>query len=54
MASYRYATRPSDGEAIAFDHGVLDVHNHVIPYIEGEGTGPDMWRCPARLQGISA
>jgi isocitrate dehydrogenase len=42
MASYHYATRPTDGEAIAFDHGVLDVaDNPVIPYVEGDGTGPD-------------
>src|SRR5436305_532485 len=42
MASYRFATRPAEGEAIAFDKGVLSVPNHpVIPFVEGDGTGPD-------------
>jgi isocitrate dehydrogenase len=50
MASYRYATRPSEGEAIAFEKGVLSVPNHpVIPYVEGDGTGPDIWRASVRV-----
>src|SRR4030081_3464917 len=50
MASYRYATRPSEGEAIAFEKGVLSVpDNPVIPYVEGDGTGPDIWRASVRV-----
>src|SRR5471032_2006068 len=50
MASYRFATRPTEGEAIAFDKGVLSVPNHpVIPFIEGDGTGPDIWRASVRV-----
>ncbi len=50
MASYRYATRPADGDAIAFEQGVLDVpSNPVIPYVEGDGTGPDIWRASVRV-----
>jgi isocitrate dehydrogenase len=50
MASYRYATRPSTGDAIAFDKGVLKVPSHpVIPYVEGDGTGPDIWRASVRV-----
>ena len=50
MASYRYATRPADGDAIAFEQGVLSVpSNPVIPYVEGDGTGPDIWRASVRV-----
>jgi isocitrate dehydrogenase len=50
MASYRYATRPSQGEAIAFEKGVLRVPNNpVIPFVEGDGTGPDIWRASVRV-----
>ena len=50
MASYRYATRPSTGDAIAFDKGVLQVPDHpVIPFVEGDGTGPDIWRASVRV-----
>ena len=50
MASYRYATRPSTGEAIAFEHGVVRVpDNPVIPFVEGDGTGPDIWRASVRV-----
>ena len=43
MASYRYASRPSEGEAIAFEKNELTVpDNPVIPYVEGDGTGPDI------------
>ena len=50
MASYRFATRPSDGDAIAFENGILNVPSHpVIPYVEGDGTGPDIWRASVRV-----
>ncbi len=50
MASYRYATRPTDGDAIAFERGVLKVpSNPVIPFVEGDGTGPDIWRASVRV-----
>jgi isocitrate dehydrogenase len=50
MASYRYATRPATGDAIAFERGVLSVpDNPVIPYVEGDGTGPDIWRASVRV-----
>lgn len=30
---------------IQFSNGRLDVPNHpIIPFIEGDGTGPDIWR----------
>ncbi len=50
MASYRYATRPSAGDAIAFENGVIRVPDHpVIPFVEGDGTGPDIWRASVRV-----
>ena len=50
MASYRYATRPPAGKAIACEHGVLGVPAHpVIPYVDGDGAGPDTWRTSVRV-----
>ena len=50
MASYRFASRPSQGEAIAFEQGALKVpDNPVIPFVEGDGTGPDIWRASVRV-----
>ena len=34
MASYRYASRPSEGETIGFENNTLAVPNNpVIPYV---------------------
>jgi isocitrate dehydrogenase len=50
MASYKYASVPTDGERIAFENGVLQVPpNPIIPFIEGDGTGPDIWRASVRV-----
>src|ERR1700738_691456 len=36
---------PSQGERITIQNGKLSVPNHpIIPFIEGDGTGPDIWR----------
>ena len=41
---------PARGEAIAFVDGRLSVpHQPVIPFIEGDGTGPDIWRASRRV-----
>lgn len=38
------------GEKITINHGVLNVPNHpVIPFIEGDGTGPDIWKASKRV-----
>ncbi len=38
------------GEKIKMDNGVLVVPNHpVIPYIEGDGTGPDIWKASQKV-----
>jgi isocitrate dehydrogenase len=50
MASYKYASVPTDGERIGFENGVLQVpSNPIIPFIEGDGTGPDIWRASVRV-----
>src|SRR5215210_6983387 len=43
-------TPPSNGSAISRQHGRLSVPDHpIIPYIEGDGTGPDIWRASVRV-----
>ena len=38
------------GEPITFQSGKLTVPNHpVIPFIEGDGTGPDIWRASQQV-----
>ncbi len=38
------------GEAITLKDGRLNVPSHpVIPFIEGDGTGPDIWRASVRV-----
>ena len=45
MPSYRDLTPPAAGDPIVMRDGRLEVPSHpVIPYIEGDGTGPDIWR----------
>jgi isocitrate dehydrogenase len=48
--SYRFARVPDAGEQIRQDGDVLDVPARpIIPYIEGDGTGPDIWRATSRV-----
>jgi isocitrate dehydrogenase len=51
MAQYAKLTTPKDGHAITVDSdGKLQVPNDpVIPYIEGDGTGPDIWAASVRV-----
>ena len=50
MATYKLAKVPSDGERIGYEAGALRVPNRpIIPYIEGDGTGPDIWRASVRV-----
>lgn len=40
----------ANGEKITTDNGVLNVPNNaVIPYIIGDGTGPDIWNAASRV-----
>jgi isocitrate dehydrogenase len=50
MTSYRFAQVPRDGERIGFTNGKLTVPDvPIIPFIEGDGTGPDIWRASRRV-----
>ena len=41
---------PKSGERITFEQGKLNIPDQpVIPFIEGDGTGPDIWRAAARV-----
>jgi isocitrate dehydrogenase len=43
--TYETLRPPVEGEAITMVNGKLKVPDHpVIPFIEGDGTGPDIWR----------
>jgi isocitrate dehydrogenase len=45
MPRYRDLQAPAEGEPITMRDGRLDVPSQpIIPYIEGDGTGPDIWR----------
>jgi isocitrate dehydrogenase len=38
------------GETITISHGKLQVPDHpIVPFIEGDGTGPDIWRASVRV-----
>ena len=48
--AYQTLTAPSDGDTITLRDGRLDVPARpVIPFIEGDGTGPDIWRASQRV-----
>ena len=50
MTQYKNARVPSDGERIEASGGVFRVPDHpIIPFIEGDGTGPDIWRASVRV-----
>lgn len=43
-------TAPSDGEQITFQKGQLNVPNNpIIPFIEGDGIGPDIWSAAQKV-----
>ena len=45
-----HLTPPPNGSRITMQNGKLIVpDNPIIPYIEGDGTGPDIWRATVRV-----
>src|SRR6516162_2012074 len=49
-SSYNGQAVPSDGTPIDYSGGELQVpHNPIIPYIEGDGTGRDIWKASRRV-----
>ncbi len=50
MASIPTLVPPKGGDKIRFQQGKLVVpDNPILPYIEGDGTGPDIWRASQRV-----
>ncbi len=48
--AYTHSTVPSGGATITIQDGVLTVpDNPIVPFIEGDGTGPDIWRASVRV-----
>lgn len=48
--SLKNAIMPSNGVKITIEDGVLNVpDNPIIPFIEGDGTGSDIWRAAVRV-----
>ena len=50
MAKYKYAKIPDNGEAIEVIDGRIQVpDNPIIPFIAGDGIGPDIWNAAVRV-----
>ncbi|MBI1810098.1 MAG: isocitrate dehydrogenase (NADP(+)) [Gemmatimonadetes bacterium] len=50
MTAYKYARVPEGGERIEVSGGEFQVPNKpIIPFIEGDGTGPDIWAASVRV-----
>jgi isocitrate dehydrogenase len=50
MPTFKNVTPPAQGSPITRVNGRLQVPDHpIIPFIEGDGTGPDIWRASVRV-----
>src|SRR5689334_7072969 len=50
MQQFVHITPPTDGAAITRRNGELVVPDApIVPYIEGDGTGPDIWKASVRV-----
>ncbi|MFN0099597.1 MAG: NADP-dependent isocitrate dehydrogenase [Gemmatimonadaceae bacterium] len=50
MTTYKHAKVPAKGERIEASGGHFRVPDQpIIPFIEGDGTGPDIWRASVRV-----
>jgi isocitrate dehydrogenase len=50
MPDYKLSAVPRNGERISFADGKLSVPDRpIIPFVEGDGTGPDIWRASVRV-----
>ncbi len=49
MATFDF-TPPADGQEIGYQNGALVVPDHpIVPFIEGDGIGPDIWAASQRV-----
>ena len=50
QTSYNGLDLPSDGQPIQYTNGKFQVPDHpIIPFIEGDGTGRDIWKASQRV-----
>src|SRR5437870_9352996 len=50
MSVLEQLTPPKEGQRIEIKDGRLSVPNQpIVPFIEGDGTGPDIWRASKRI-----
>jgi isocitrate dehydrogenase len=50
MPTYKLSKVPSAGDRIGYENGTLKVPaNPIIPFVEGDGTGADIWRASVRV-----
>src|SRR5688572_9006586 len=50
MPNFNDVKVPADGQRISIQGGKLNVPDRpVLPFIEGDGTGPDIWRASVRV-----
>ncbi|MGE6228522.1 NADP-dependent isocitrate dehydrogenase [Paenibacillus chitinolyticus] len=50
MPKFENYALPTEGQAITIENGKLNVPNNpIIPFIEGDGTGPDIWAASQRV-----
>src|SRR6476619_4551487 len=50
MPAYKDVTVPANGQKISIANGKLNVPDQpIVPFIEGDGTGPDIWRASVRV-----
>src|SRR3954469_22406358 len=48
--SYKGVAVPSDGNKIGYSGGKYEIPDHpIIPFIEGDGTGRDIWKASLRV-----
>ena len=50
QTSYNGLKLPRDGQAIEYENGQYHIPDHpIIPFIEGDGTGRDIWKASQRV-----
>ena len=50
QTSYNGISVPANGQAIEYSNGKFTVPDHpIIPFIEGDGTGRDIWKASQRV-----
>jgi isocitrate dehydrogenase len=50
QATYNGLKLPTDGQAIEYSNGQITTPDHpIIPFIEGDGTGRDIWKAAQRV-----